>query len=85
MVGDRLDTDIAGAHAVDIPSLWVGTGVDRPAELVNAPPDQRPTQEALDPDDMPNDWAGVSGEWTPPPSLARDPLFRGYVVFLTGR
>lgn len=23
------------------------------------------------------------GEWTPPPGLARDPRFRGYVVFLT--
>jgi HAD superfamily hydrolase (TIGR01450 family) len=43
MVGDRLDTDIAGAYAVDIPSLWVGTGVNSPADLVNAPPDQRPT------------------------------------------
>lgn len=43
MVGDRLDTDIAGAHVVDIPSLWVGTGVNAPADLVNAPPDQRPT------------------------------------------
>jgi glycerol-1-phosphatase len=43
MVGDRLDTDIAGAYAVDIPSLWVATGVDRPSDLVNAPADQRPT------------------------------------------
>jgi len=25
------------------------------------------------------------GEWSPPAALARDPLFKGYVVFLTGR
>lgn len=43
MVGDRLDTDVAGAYAVGIPSLWVGTGVNSPADLVDAPPEQRPT------------------------------------------
>jgi glycerol-1-phosphatase len=43
MVGDRLDTDMAGAHAVGIPSLWVATGVNTAADLVNAPPEQRPT------------------------------------------
>jgi DNA ligase D-like protein (predicted polymerase) len=41
--------------------------------LQHVPPDERPPQEALDPDDMPNDWAGVNAEWTPPrrPSRAR--------------
>ncbi len=43
MVGDRLDTDIAGAQAVGIPSLLVLTGVTGLADLVEAPPELRPT------------------------------------------
>jgi glycerol 3-phosphatase-2 len=43
MVGDRLDTDIAGAYNVGIPSLWVATGVNTAADLVVAPVEQRPT------------------------------------------
>lgn len=43
MVGDRLDTDIAGARAVGVPSLLVLTGVTGLAELVSATPDLRPT------------------------------------------
>lgn len=43
MVGDRLDTDIAGAYAVGIPSLWVATGVNDAADLAAAPKEQRPT------------------------------------------
>src|SRR5262245_16296917 len=41
--------------------------------LQHVPAEERPPQEALDPDDMPNDWAGVSDDWTPPrrPSRAR--------------
>lgn len=42
MVGDRLDTDIKGARAVDIASLHVLTGVDRPKQLVAASSDMRP-------------------------------------------
>ena len=30
-IGDRLDTDIAGARAADLDSAWVLTGVDRPS------------------------------------------------------
>lgn len=33
-VGDRLDTDIAGALATGIDSAWVLTGVDRPSDLL---------------------------------------------------
>jgi HAD superfamily hydrolase (TIGR01450 family) len=43
MVGDRLDTDIEGAHAIGIPSLLVLTGVTWLEELVAATPRLRPT------------------------------------------
>jgi HAD superfamily hydrolase (TIGR01450 family) len=43
MVGDRLDTDIEGAHAIDAPSLLVLTGVTWLEELAAAPPRLRPT------------------------------------------
>jgi glycerol-1-phosphatase len=47
-VGDRLDTDIAGAVAIGWDSLLVMTGVTRLEELVAAPPEQRPTYLAPD-------------------------------------
>ncbi|MBD3927497.1 HAD-IIA family hydrolase [Nocardioides cavernae] len=43
MVGDRLDTDIEGAHAIDAPSMLVLTGVTWLEELATAPPRLRPT------------------------------------------
>lgn len=43
MVGDRLDTDIEGAHAIEAPSLLVLTGVTWLEELAAAPPGLRPT------------------------------------------
>jgi glycerol-1-phosphatase len=48
MVGDRLDTDIEGAHAAEIDSLLVMTGVTGLAELVAAGPELRPTYIAAD-------------------------------------
>lgn len=42
-LGDRLDTDIAGAQAAGIPSALVLTGVDRPKHVLAAPPTSRPT------------------------------------------
>jgi HAD superfamily hydrolase (TIGR01450 family) len=43
VVGDRLDTDIEGANAIDVPSLLVLTGVSTPLDVLRAVPQQRPT------------------------------------------
>lgn len=48
MVGDRLDTDIAGAHNAGVPSLLVLTGVTGLAELVAAEHGERPTYVSPD-------------------------------------
>jgi HAD superfamily hydrolase (TIGR01450 family) len=46
MVGDRLDTDIEGAHRAGMDSLLVLTGVSRREELDTAPPERKPTYVA---------------------------------------
>ncbi|BBZ04178.1 hydrolase [Mycolicibacterium chitae] len=43
VVGDRLDTDIAGANAAGLPSLMVLTGVSTAREAVHAIPAERPS------------------------------------------
>jgi glycerol-1-phosphatase len=48
VVGDRLDTDIAGAKAAGLPALLVLTGVASPCDLLSATPTQRPTYVGLD-------------------------------------
>lgn len=48
VIGDRLDTDIAGAEAAGMPSLLVMTGVTTVADLILAPVDRRPTYLAQD-------------------------------------
>jgi len=48
VVGDRLDTDIAGANAAGLPSLMVLTGVNSARDAVYAVPGQRPTYIAHD-------------------------------------
>ncbi len=47
-VGDRLDTDIAGAVAAGMDSLLVLTGIDGLEELLEAPAECRPTWVAAD-------------------------------------
>lgn len=48
MVGDRLDTDIAGARAAGLPALLVLTGVADARALLCAEPNERPTYVGLD-------------------------------------
>lgn len=48
VVGDRLDTDIAGANAAGLPSLLVLTGVSTAADLIRAQASERPTYLAAD-------------------------------------
>lgn len=48
MIGDRLDTDIEGAHTVGIDSLLVLGGVTTGVELLAALPEERPTYVAAD-------------------------------------
>jgi HAD superfamily hydrolase (TIGR01450 family) len=48
VVGDRLDTDIEGAHNTDLPSLLVLTGVTDLEDLVAAAPRLRPSFIAPD-------------------------------------
>jgi HAD superfamily hydrolase (TIGR01450 family) len=48
VIGDRLDTDIAGANAARLPSLLVLTGVSTSDQLVDAPPANRPTYVGRD-------------------------------------
>lgn len=68
VVGDRLDTDIAGATRSELPSLLVLTGVCGPAELLAALPGERPTYLAadlrglLEPPRAPGEGGGWVGE-----------------------
>lgn len=48
VVGDRLDTDIAGANAAELPSLLVLCGVSTAADMVFAIPEERPNFVAAD-------------------------------------
>jgi HAD superfamily hydrolase (TIGR01450 family) len=48
VIGDRLDTDVAGANAAGLPSVLVLTGVCTASDVVNASPEQRPTYLSRD-------------------------------------
>lgn len=62
VVGDRLDTDVAGARAAGMASLWVATGVDGTAAVLDAPPHQRPDHLGAD----------LGALLEPPATVARD-------------
>lgn len=72
VVGDRLDTDIAGANRAELDSLLVLTGVTTATEAVLATPSQRPTyvgadlRALLEADDRSAITAGTTsyGGWT---------------------
>jgi glycerol-1-phosphatase len=79
VVGDRLDTDLQGARAADLPGLLVLTGVDGVRQLLRAPPERRPTLLGADlgdlftahraPRPIPGGWCGgldpeVTCRWT---------------------
>ncbi|WP_157108805.1 HAD-IIA family hydrolase [Aldersonia kunmingensis] len=63
VVGDRLDTDIAGANETGLDSLLVLTGVSTVADLLRAIPDERPTfvSRSLDALNYPLDTDGDRG------------------------
>lgn len=48
VVGDRLDTDIAGARQAGMDSMLVLTGVAGPGDLIAAPPEGRPDHVGAD-------------------------------------
>lgn len=62
MVGDRLDTDLAGARNADIPGVLVLTGVAQLPELLLASPADRPSYLVLD----------LGGLLEPHPSVTRE-------------
>jgi glycerol-1-phosphatase len=68
VVGDRLDTDIEGAHHADIPALLVLTGVTDVLDLLSAPAQHRPhfigsSLHALnEPHPIPQRHAGATGD-----------------------
>jgi glycerol-1-phosphatase len=59
VVGDRLDTDIAGANAANLPSLLVLCGVSTAADMVFAVPEERPNFVAADLRSLLSDGAGL--------------------------
>lgn len=72
VVGDRLDTDIEAAYRAECDSLLVLTGVSRPADVVLAPENQRPTYVAGTLDALLQPYPGIArkgdgftcGGWT---------------------
>lgn len=68
VVGDRLDTDIAGAHAIDADALLVLTGVSTATEVLGAPVEERPTFLAADlavlGDGLEASRVSTDGSWT---------------------
>lgn len=72
VVGDRLDTDIAGARAAGMASLLVFTGVESVRDAVAARPGERPS--------FLGDNLNSLGETHPTPSLRQGKTFVGGVM-----
>lgn len=90
VVGDRLDTDIAGAAAVDVPSLLVMTGVSDAHAVLAALPGQRPDYlgadlRALVRPGLPTAGADVRREHDVPPVEGAARLEAGWWVCDGGR
>ena len=70
VIGDRLDTDIAGGHAIGAETLLVLTGVSTAGEVLAAVPEERPTYLAADLSvlddgaDLETVRVGADGGWT---------------------
>lgn len=64
-VGDRLETDIAGARAAGMSAALVLTGVHQPADAAGAAPDRRPTHVLEDLRGLAEVYpeAAAEGEW----------------------
>jgi glycerol 3-phosphatase-2 len=75
VVGDRLDTDIAGAVAAGLDSLLVFSGVSTPQDLLGAPEEMRPTYVGLDVEAVVQEGIRVEsgGDWS---GAVRDALGR---------
>ena len=63
VIGDRMDTDIAGANAVGLDSLLVLTGVSTVDNLLRAKPEQRPTFVSFALDSLSSPVASSDTEW----------------------
>lgn len=63
-VGDRLETDIAGAFAAGLDSVFVLTGVDSVRTLARAPHDQRPTYLLPDLRELSEVYVGAETDYT---------------------
>jgi HAD superfamily hydrolase (TIGR01450 family) len=66
MIGDRLDTDMAGAYAAGVSSLAVLTGVSGPEDILCAVESDRPTYIGADLGALDHDVAVVSVAGGPP-------------------
>jgi HAD superfamily hydrolase (TIGR01450 family) len=70
VVGDRLDTDLEGARAADVPGLLVLTGVCTASQVILAAPHERPSmigadlRSLFDPHPEPARGSGADGGWT---------------------
>lgn len=64
-VGDRLETDIAGAHAAGMAGALVLTGVHGPADAAAAPPESRPVYVLEDLRGLAQAYPGAArdGDW----------------------